>query len=152
MRFLQSRISSCALQVTLSAQVCKFDSPGCVHLLSMASSRSQDYSGRDIDVIRLLNEERNGGCRYARWLEEGELPILDLGIAEHRRKAWQLLRSCSPAHLRNTQLLNDPDQQLQLAYLVSYTNLPISKLSNYGLSNPISLMGIHGIEVSPCLL
>ena len=43
--------------------------------------------------------------RFAHWLEEGSLVLLDLTKAAAGRTAWNLLRICEPAHLQNSGLL-----------------------------------------------
>lgn len=58
--------------------------------------------------------------RYARWLEEGALELLDVSKAKDNQEACRCLRACEPALMRNTGLLMDKDSELaSISKLVS---------------------------------
>lgn len=68
--------------------------------------------------------------RYASWMEEGELEPLDLSNGKGGRSAWQLLRSCHPAHLQHSRVTEDLQDELSLKALVSHAALPNKRVAS----------------------
>ena len=58
--------------------------------------------------------------RYAAWLEEGCLEALDLTAKAAGETAWQLLRTCQPAHLQNSGLIGNLQSVATLQMLVTH--------------------------------
>lgn len=57
-------------------------------------------------------------CRYAKWLEKGQLQPLDLTKVSDGEAAWQLLRSSQPAHMSESGIAGQLVDELTIEQLV----------------------------------